>query len=174
MINPNLVFILFLSMSYLVTNAQAGELLVGTAQTDITPSLPTAITGQFYLRLADSVESPLTANVIALESSDANKTFDMAIMVSCDVANIPASYLSLVRSKVKNQLPDLDVNKIIINATHTHTAPVLGGNVVMQYAIPREGVLQPEEYQTFFTQQVSDAIVKAWKNRSPCSVTWGL
>ena len=174
MINPNLVLILFLSMSCLVSNAQAGELLVGTAQTDITPSLPTAITGQFHLRLADSVESPLTANVIALESNDANKAFDMAIMVSCDVVKIPASYLSLVRSKVKNKLPDLDVNKIFINATHTHTGPVLGGNSVMQYAIPREGVLQPEEYQAFFTQQVSDAIVKAWKNRSPGSVTWGL
>ena len=70
----------------LVTNVQAGELLIGTAQTDITPSLPAAIMGQFYLRVADSVESPLTANVIALESHGENNVTDIAIMVSCDLA----------------------------------------------------------------------------------------
>ncbi|MEN8229230.1 MAG: hypothetical protein ABFS38_13815, partial [Bacteroidota bacterium] len=152
----------------------AGELLIGTAETDITPALPAAIMGQFYLRLADSVETPLTANVVALESRDGNNSPDMAIMVSCDVGMVPALYVKMVRNKVKKRLPDLDVNKIFINATHTHTAPVLEQDAILQYVIPKEGVLQPEDYQEFFAQQVSDAIVRAWKKRSPGSVTWGL
>jgi len=164
--------VLFLTLLIPGANGQAGELLIGRAETDITPALPVAIMGQFYLRLADTVETPLTANVIALESRNANNTSGMAIMVSCDLAKIPASYASMVRSSVKSRLPGLDVGKIIINATHTHTAPVLERGTVMQYAIPGEGVTQPGEYRDFFTRQVSDAIVKAWKNRAPGSVTW--
>jgi len=169
-----LVVIVPVTILSLVTNAQTGELHIGTARTDITPSLPAAIKGQFYLRIADSVESPLTANVIALESQSDNNKADLAIMVSCDLTSIPLSYIRMVRSKVKSQLPGLEVNKIFIGATHTHTAPVLETGGVMQYAISDKDILHPEEYQEFFTQQVSDAIVKAWKNRAPGSVTWGL
>ncbi len=155
-------------------NLHAGELLIGTAETDITPELPAAIQGQFYLRLADSVETPLTANVIALESQDKDHVTDMAIMVSCDLTIIPPVYVESVRNEVKKQLPELDVNKIFINATHTHTAPVLQNDAKLQYKIPKEGVLQVDEYLAFFIRQVSDVIVQAWKNRAPGSVTWGL
>ena len=166
--------LLFLTLSCLTANLEANQLWIGTAETDITPDLPVAIMGQFHLRLADTVESPLTANVIALESRGASDQLDMAILVSCDVAKIPDSYVSMVRSEVQRRLPGLDVNKIFINATHTHTAPVLERGGVMQYAIPEEGVLQPDAYRDFFTLQVSHAIVKAWENRTPGSVTWGL
>lgn len=165
---------LFLNISCLLTNVQAGELYIGTAETDITPALPVAIMGQFHLRLADTVESPLTANVIALETRGENNSTEMAIMVSCDLVKIPATYMKAVRNEVKKQLPDLDVTKVFLNATHTHTAPVLEGGAVMQYAIPKEGVLQPDDYRAFFTQRVCDAIKKAWENRLPGSVTWGL
>ncbi len=166
----------FLSALCLVANMSAEVLHIGTATTDITPTLPVALVGQFNLRIADTIETPLTANVVALESREENNSMDMAIMVSCDVVYIPAVYSKMVREEVKKQLPDLDVQKIFLNATHTHTAPVLenGSNSTFLYPIPREGVLQVEEYQAFFVQQVSEAIVKAWKNRTPGSVTWGL
>ncbi|MEN8229227.1 MAG: hypothetical protein ABFS38_13800 [Bacteroidota bacterium] len=157
-----------------IMNLHAGELLIGTAETDITPELPVALRGQFHLRLADTVESPLTANVIALESRTSDLLQDMAIMVSCDLVAIPTVYVKGVRAEVQNQLPDIDVNKIFINATHTHTAPVLVNDPKLQYPIPKEGVLQPDTYQKFFVQQVSDAILRAWEKRTPGSVTWGL
>jgi len=166
----------FLTALLLVANLNAEELHIGTATTDITPTLPVALVGQFNLRIADTIETPLTANVVALESRDKDNSLDMAIMVSCDVVKIPAVYSKMIREEVKKQLPDLDVKKIFLNATHTHTAPVLenGSNSTFQYPIPKEGVLQVEEYQDFFVQQVSKAIVKAWKIRTPGSVTWGL
>lgn len=48
-------------------NVFADELLIGTATADITPSLPVALTGQFHLHIANTIETPLTASVIALE-----------------------------------------------------------------------------------------------------------
>ncbi len=46
----------------------AGELLVGAASADITPNEPVALDGQFRLRISQGADTPITANVIALES----------------------------------------------------------------------------------------------------------
>jgi len=37
----------------------AAELLVGTAVADITPTEPVAVSGQFRLRIANTVETPI-------------------------------------------------------------------------------------------------------------------
>ena len=62
----------------------AAELWVGTAVVDITPTEPVAVSGQFHLRIAKTIETPVTANVIALESRGDGLSRDVAIMVSCD------------------------------------------------------------------------------------------
>ena len=157
-------------------NLYAEELHIGTAIADITPKLPVALMGQFNLRIADTIETPLTASVIALESREGASSLDIAIMVSCDVVEIPEMLLKMVRDEVQKQMPEFDVKKILMTAIHTHTAPVLDNDPTssFRYQIPKKGVLQVEEYDIFFVQRVSEAIVKAWKDRRPGSVTWGL
>ena len=171
-----IVLLLFFTTLCITANSQAGELNIGTATADISPSLPVALSGQFNLRIARTAETPLTANVVALESRDGNRSLDVAIMVSCDLVGIPDKLLKMVRDEVHKQIPELDARKIFLNAIHTHTAPVLenGLESSFRYQIPKTGVLQPEEYDIFFVQRVTEAIVKAWKNRSPGSVSWGL
>lgn len=152
----------------------AGELLIGAATADITPSLPVALAGQFHLRIAKTIETPLSANIIALESHDGSRSLDAAIMVSCDVVGIPAKTLAMLLSEVEKQLPGFDVNKIFLNAVHTHTAPVIENDPTFSYQIPKDGVLQPEEYEAFFVRRIAEAITKAWKDRNPGSVSWGM
>ena len=130
-------------------NIRAAELQIGTATIDISPKLPVALQGQFHMRIAKTAETPLTANVIAMESLEDGKSLDMAIMVSCDLISIPTDLLALVREEVHQLLPGLDVNKIFINGTHTHTAPVL---VNGQYPIPKDTVTQvvcPNQFELF-------------------------
>jgi hypothetical protein len=92
------------------------------------------------------------------------------------LVGIPDELLKMVRQEVEKQLPGLETKKLFLNATHTHTAPVLKNDLTSSflYPIPKEGVLQPEEYDSFFVQRVAGAIVKAWNSRRPGSVTWGL
>jgi hypothetical protein len=149
----------------------AAELLVGTAEVDITPAEPVAVSGQFHLRIAKTVETPVTANVIALESREKGLSRDVAIMVSCDLLYIPSEVLAIVRKAVQTHLPDFDTSKIFLNGTHTHTAPVL---LPDKYPIPKAGVIQVEQYRFFLAERVTDAIVQAWNRRSAGSVTWGL
>ncbi len=147
------------------------ELLVGTAHTDITPKAPIALSGQFHLRIARTIETPITANVIALESRHGGQSLDAVIMVSCDLLYIPTDVLRLVREEVKKRLPDLDTAKIFLNGTHTHTAPVLLGD---KYAIPKHGVMQVDQYRALLVQRIADAIARAYDGRRPGSVTWGI
>lgn len=154
-----------------ITQAAGAELLVGTASTDITPSEPVPVSGQFHLRIARTVETPITANVLALESREGDHALDLAIMVSCDVISIPADALELVRQEVKKRMPELDTSKIFLSGTHTHTAPELR---LGKWVLPKEGVMQVEQYRAFFAERVAETIAKAWKKRAAGSVSWGL
>ncbi len=146
------------------------ELLVGTATADITPPLPAALSGQFSLRVARKVETPLEADVIAVEYRTGGVKRDAAVFVSCDLVLITHEVRDRVRKKVAEELSDLDPSKIILNATHTHTGPVTRRDV---YAIP-PGVLQVPRYIEFLVNRVSGAVIEAWKRRKPGSLSWGL
>jgi hypothetical protein len=124
-----------------------------------------------HLRIARTVETPLEANVLVLESREADRSVESVIFVSCDLVAVPVEMLAMVKKEVQKLLPGLDVNKIIINATHTHTGPVIRRGL---YPIPEREVTQIEDYYAFFAEQVGEAIIKAWKNRSAGSITWGL
>jgi len=171
-----MILLSFFLMLYISANSQTTELNIGTATADITPAVPVALAGQMQLRIAKSIATPLKANVIALEFRMGDRSEDIAIMVACDVSGLPNELIKMVRNEVHKQLPDLDVRKILMTATHTHTAPVLknDSNYYFRYNIPEKGVLQVEEYKSFFTQRVTAAILKAWKTRRPGSVTCGL
>jgi len=151
--------------------ARGGQLHVGAASVDITPSEPVAVAGQFHLRIARKIESPVTANVIALESRQGDRSLDLAVMVSCDVAYIPAELLGLVRQTVARSLPKFDTSKIFLNGTHTHTAPVL---LPGKYKIPAKGVISVKKYRALFVDRVAKAVVEAWGARKPGRVSWGL
>ena len=168
---PNLVLLGALAGLLACSTALAAELHVGAATADLTPSEPVAVSGQFHLRIARKVESPVTASVIALESRDGSRALDAAVMVSCDVVGIPAEVLRLVREAVGRQLPKLETPKVFLAATHTHTAPVLRPG---KYALPAKGVMQVEAYRVLFVERVAKAVVEAWNGRKPGSVTWGL
>ena len=157
--------------------ARASELYVGRASADVSPALPIALMGQFELRIAKTAVTPLTAHVVALESRQGPKSLDAAILVSCDLVYISAKLLEMVREEAGKKIPGLDVNKIILNATHTHTAPVLEDETdeaSFIYPIPAQGVTQVKEYKAHFTRKVVEAIEQAWNSRSPGSVTWGM
>ncbi len=150
---------------------QAAELYVGGATTSITPEGPVPLSGQMHTRIATTVESPVTANVLALESREGDRVLDQAIMVACDLVAIRDGVLEETRAAIKDRLPDFDPSKLFLSATHTHTAPVMREGV---YDLPESGVVRPEEYRKFFVAQVADAIEKAWKARQPGSAGWGL
>jgi hypothetical protein len=165
------VFIVFLLLNLAINNSFTADLKIGTSSVDITPELPVAMGGGMKLRLAETVTSPLEVNVIALESVDKGISIDMAIMVTCDLVNIQDMILQKVRESVQKKQSEIDVEKIFINATHSHTVPVTRDGT---YNIPAHGVTQVADYLDLLVNSLTQAITDAWQNRRYGSVTWGL
>ncbi|HID77562.1 MAG TPA: hypothetical protein EYP56_16400 [Planctomycetaceae bacterium] len=165
------MFAIAIGVVCLCSQASYAELFVGTATVDITPELPVALDGQFHLRIAKTIETPLEADVIVLQSRRDGRPQDSAVMVSCDLVYITKEVLGLVRGKVRQRIGDLDTSRIVLSGTHTHTAPV---TVRDKYPIPKKGVTQVEEYCDFLADRVAEGIVEAWKRLAPGSVSWGL
>ncbi len=154
-----------------LNSVAAGELFVGGATINITPDRPVALWGQLHTRISNGVESPITATVLALESRVGGNSVEQTILVACDLVAIPTEALERVRALVAAKHPDFPVKKIVLSATHTHTAPVLIEGV---YEIPRDGLIQPTEYVEFFSNRVADGIIAAWNSRQPGKVGWGM
>src|SRR5690606_37923484 len=125
----------------------------------------------------EKADTPLYAGILAMESRDGNTPLDTAVFVSCDLVYISDQLRDELRAEVLKRIPGFSVDKIIVSATHTHTAPVLEDHPdesSFLYAIPEEGVTKVKDYRDLFTKRVADAILEAWNNRSRGSMTWGL
>lgn len=146
---------------------EAAELQVGAASVDITPHKAVALWGQFGLRLSTTPDTPLTANVVALRSGDARTTF-----VSLDLLQCPEVFVQAIRAAVAKKDASIDVQTIVLTATHTHTAPVL---VPGTPGIPvNEQTLSVEETIAFLADKIGDGIVAAWKDVAPGKMSYGL
>ena len=157
-----------------------GQLFFGWASESITPDKPVAIGGQYHTRIGGEVHDPLLVTALAIETRDGDGVIDQAVMVSCDVSIVRRTTQQTVRELVKQRLPDLDVQKILISATHTHTAPALTdaeetdfhpydfiGSWAYRIPADQTDVMRPAQYLTFLAQRISDAVVKAWQARKP-------
>jgi hypothetical protein len=164
-----------------------GQLSFGWASESITPDKPVAVGGQYHTRISGQVHDPLTATALAIETRDANGAVDQAVMVSCDLSLIRRQTQEKVRELVKPQLPDLDVRKIFLSATHTHTAPALTdadetglhpydfiGSWAYRIPADRTDVMRPAQYLTFLAERIRDAVVKAWQARKPGGMSFAL
>ncbi len=154
-----------------ISSLRANDLYVGVAEANITPDLPVALQGQFYLRIGNTARTPLVANVVALEYRNGSNSLEQTIFVACDLVSIPDILTEMVRKQVAQRVLGFNVKKIVLSATHTHTSPVLESGF---YVLPETGVTRPEAYQQLFAKRVTDAIVSAWESRKKGSVTWGL
>lgn len=161
-----LLFLFFVLQSL----SHAAQLYMGAVTMDITPDEPVALDGQRNVRISKQPVTPISATALALESRDGEQVLDQAIMVSCDLVAIRAGILAKVREKIGDRLPGVDLKKIFLNATHTHTAPV---TVDGKYALPETGIMQPGAYADWMTAKVADAIVAAWQKRAVGKVAWG-
>jgi hypothetical protein len=151
------------------------SLYVGWSSVDITPEKPVVVIGQLHKRIARTTLDPLTATVLALETRGGASN-EQAIMVSCDVIFIRKQIQQRIRELVKPQIPDFDVNKLLMNATHTHTAPgFIDGTFKGLYDVSKDkGVMKASEYGDFFVERIAEAVVQAWQNRKPAGMSWAL
>ncbi|MDD2598475.1 MAG: hypothetical protein PHO37_04530 [Kiritimatiellae bacterium] len=153
----------------MAAGVSAAELWIGAAQANITPEHPISLRGQFHNRIATSIMSPCTANVLALESRKNGKPGACAILVSMDLCVIE-NLQDEFRCHLVDRLPEFNTNMLFLAATHTHTGPTLAQDQFLNYG----EAMPPKEVVQFILERTGDAVIKAWESRKPGAVAWGL
>lgn len=195
--SSNIIFritIVFIFNSFLCNNLlgqhSVDEFNIGWASTDITPDEPVTVAGGSSVRVYDTVNDPITATVLILEAVQNGKHVDMAIMISVDLV-VASDYLKeKIIEKIKNENSAINISKVIMNATHSHTAPVtrisperinklkkLNIDLPVewsQYGFKIDGAMSPARYVEYAASKISDAIGSAWKNRKPGGISYGV
>lgn len=141
-------------------------LQLGWATADITPDRPVFLRGQFHARISTHVDDPLSVTALVLTRGDEQVTF-----VAVDRAGIEPELLDPVRARLRAELPEVDPDKVVLNATHTHTAPEVVGGRWLDPPVP---VMDGDEYQPLAVDGIVRAIREAWASRANGGVSWGL
>ncbi len=151
-----------------------GALNIGWMSVDITPDQPVLIAGQFHARRSEGVLDPITATVLVLDSG-----LDHAIFVSCDLVCIADSLRDDVRGRLKKLKAGPDPLKVILHATHTHTAPecrnpqIGQGHTSVPAGVELAPTLAAEDYVAFAAERIAGAIARAWRIRKPGELLHG-
>ena len=149
----------------------AGEVKIGWAKAEITPTGPTYLGGQMYRRLATRVHDPLLTSAMAIESGK-----EKIIMISVDATNIKPRLLNPIRRKVSAATGVPETN-IIASATHTHCAPKYEPykeNDDAEIRKKHPDYVAAEEYFNFLIDKLSGAAIQAWNARKPGKIAYGM
>ncbi|MFP3904528.1 MAG: hypothetical protein ACLFWB_09845, partial [Armatimonadota bacterium] len=151
-------------------NSDEDRLKIGWAQADITPEDPVIITGQFHARVSEGVRDPITATALVLDGGD-----ESVVFISCDLVAIGDALHEAVSERLGTHGPGQAA--LIMNATHTHTAPEtrterLDGKK-KDYGIELD-VMPATEYMPFAADRIAEAVKEAWETRAEGAVAFGL
>jgi hypothetical protein len=139
-------------------------LKIGWATRDFTPNRPALLQGQMHRRIGRSAMDPLTVTAWALEDQTPQ---DSALFISCDLVSVPVELCAKVREGVVKRVPDLPADRIIMNATHTHTSLVIEDG---WYDAPDGDVMTPLECLDWVADKAVEAGIAAWQARQPGAV----
>ncbi len=136
-------------------------LQAGAAVASISPqTFPALHNGGFLQRSADRVIDPLHARALVL--SDRTETIAIVIVDSC---MFPTTLCDQIK-ELTTQQTGIPANRILISATHTHSAPS-----AMSMCL---GCEVDEAYVKFVPAQVAQAIADAQQNLQPAKVGWAV
>ena len=148
------------TLPLMVTAKAHAELSVGAAVVDVTPDqLPVLINGGMVSRSADAVKTRVKARAIVID--DGEERIGIVVVDSCMVPRMlldDAKKRAAARTQLK---PD----RILVSATHTHTAPSSFGAL---------GTSADPNYVPLLRERIAEALVEAEKNLQPARVGWGV
>jgi len=137
-----------------------GEFLCGTGKVDITPQkLPVIRNGGFTMAKTDKVLDPLHARAMVLKKEGLE-----VAMVVVDVCILDRELCDQVK-KAASKSTGIRPDRMLISATHTHSAPS-----VMNFCL---GTPADPEYVKFLPGKLTEAIERAHATVQPAQAAWG-
>ena len=122
----------------------------GTAKADITPKKPIWMAGYGgRSKESEGVLHPLWAKALALEDANGKR----AVIIGTDTLGMTASIYSTLKTRLQKEF-NLGAEQIMLNASHTHTGPVLRGGLYDIYPLNAERIKRIEEYSARMENEI--------------------
>ena len=142
---------------------------VGLARTDITPSFPVRLSGFGFRRTeSEGVNQRIWAKALAIGDKFP------AVLITVDNLGVSAE----LGSRLQKRLEPLGITpeKLVIAASHTHTAPMLDGVCPTLFGIPvpEDHKAHIQQYTDLFLGQLEKVARDALADRKPARMEWGV
>lgn len=162
------------------------ELKIGWSEVSITPDQSISLAGQFFERISEYVETPITVTAMAVECGG-----EQMIICSADLCVASIALLNDIRQYLRKNYPQVPAEKVLVHATHSHTSHVYdrGSEVgcaeldILLRFMPEDmiykplssssDVMTPAEARVYLTEKIAQAAAEAWDNMKPAVYACG-
>jgi neutral ceramidase len=142
----------------------------GTAKADITPKKPIWMAGYGgRTKPSEGTLHPLWAKALALEDAKGNR----AVIIGTDTLGMTASIYANLKARLAKE-HKLSPAQIMLNASHTHTGPVLRGGLYDIYPLNVAHIKRIEEYSARLENEIVRITGEALKNLEPVTLKHGI
>jgi len=142
----------------------AEELLVGIAETDLTPTMPYGLSGYYHERKSTEVRDPLHAKALVFRQGGRS-----VALIMCDLCGIAPELTEEVRRRAAPR-SGIPADHIIVAATHTHTGPAYEGDLRDWL---KRGGSDADAYPPRLIDAVTEAVVRAAGSAAPMRLKTG-
>ena len=127
----------------------------GSATSNITPPLGTAIPGGFRPRYAQNVDDELFAKALVIDNGSTRTA-----LVTCDLIAVTQKMVDVAKQRIADRCGILPEH-VMVNATHTHTAVAVADLL---------GVDEDADYTDWVPLKIADAVELALLRLVPARV----
>ena len=132
----------------------------GAFAMDVTPTkLPVIVSGSSLAKGATKIVDPLHARCLVLDDG----ATQVAIVV-VDNLLLPRPMMDEIK-RMAHQKTGIPIDRMLISATHTHTAPCVYGVL---------GTDRDDSYAAFLPGKIAEGIEQAHKNLAPARIGWAV
>ena len=89
----------------------------GWSEVSLVPDRPISLAGEFFERVTDEVETPITVTTLAVEENG-----EQAFFCSADLEGIGRNLIERVRDRVARENQKIQTDKILLHAVHIHNS----------------------------------------------------
>lgn len=156
------------SLLFVVSASAATEWKVGLAAAKITPERPLLLAGYAARKTPfTKVEDDLFAKVLVLEDAQGQR----AVVITADLIGIAAAIGEPICKRI-GEKTGLPRERIVLNASHTHTGPSLSYTDDPPVGVPREDAINTAAYTRKLQDTLVDLVAKAIGDLAPASLSW--
>lgn len=131
----------------------------GAALSNITPKIGTSINGNMQDVAVKNVHDDIFARSIVLDDGETRLAF-----VVSDLCMIYREQLDEAKQRA-HEYTGIPVENMLMSATHTHSA----GTACSVFQSDPD-----PEYLDFLSERIGDAVIRAYENRAPARIGWGV